>query len=75
MIIGNSKQVTEEIEDNLEISLIQVFPGSFNVHLVSPEPSQLNILRIMIVVVHWSNYLNSYMQTITKTNSSHSSHF
>ena len=43
MVCFNSSQVTEEIRNSAQISLLQVSPGSFNIHLVSPEITQLNL--------------------------------
>ena len=43
MICKNATKVTDEIRNNMQISLLQVHHGSFNIHLVSPEITQLNI--------------------------------
>ena len=43
MICFNSTQVTEEIRNTMQISLLQVSSGSFNIHLVSPEVTQLDL--------------------------------
>ena len=43
MICLNSSQMTEEIRNSMQISLLQVQPGSFNIHLVSPEVTQLTL--------------------------------
>ncbi len=43
MVCFNSSQVTDEIRNSMQISLLQVSPGSFNIHLVSPEITQLNL--------------------------------
>ena len=43
MICFNSSQVTEAIKNSMQISLLQVRPGSFNIHLASPEVTQLDL--------------------------------
>ncbi len=43
MICFNSTQITEEIRNSMQISLLQVSRGSFNIHLASPEVTQLNL--------------------------------
>lgn len=43
MICLNASQVTEEIRNSMQISLLHVRPGSFNIHLASPEVTQLNL--------------------------------
>ena len=42
IVCQNSSKGAEEIKDSMQISLFQVSPGSFNIHLVSPEITQLN---------------------------------
>lgn len=42
MICSNSERVTEEIKNNMQFSLLHVHPGSVNIHLVSPEITQLS---------------------------------
>ena len=43
MICFNAPQITEEIRNSMQISLLQVRPGSFNIHLASPEITQLDL--------------------------------
>ena len=43
MICFNAPQITEEIKNSMQISLLQVRPGSFNIHLASPEVTQLDL--------------------------------
>ncbi len=43
MICSNSERGTEEIRNNMQFSLLHVHPGSFNIHLVSPEITQLHL--------------------------------
>jgi hypothetical protein len=43
MICFNAPQITEEIRNSMQISLLQVRPGSFNIHLASPEVTQLDL--------------------------------
>ena len=43
MICLNSSQGTEEIRNSMQISLLHVHPGSFNIHLASPEITQLDL--------------------------------
>ena len=43
MICLNSSQVTEAIRNSTEMSLLQVSPGSFNIHLASSEITQLDL--------------------------------
>ncbi len=43
MICLNASQVTEAIKNSMQISLFQVHPGSFNIHLASPEVTQLDL--------------------------------
>lgn len=43
MICLNSTQVTEAIKNSMQISLLQVSPGSFNIHLASSEVTQLDL--------------------------------
>ena len=45
MVCFNSSQVTEEIRNSMQISLLQVSPGSFNIHLASPEVTQLDLFN------------------------------
>lgn len=43
MICFNSTQVPEEIRNSMQISLLQISRGSFNIHLASPEVTQLDL--------------------------------
>lgn len=43
MICFNATQVTEGIRSSMQMSLLQVSPGSFNIHLASPEITQLDL--------------------------------
>ena len=43
MICLNASEVTEGIRNSMEMSLLQVSPGSFNIHLASPEVTQLDL--------------------------------
>ncbi|MDE0425703.1 MAG: hypothetical protein OXN25_12635 [Candidatus Poribacteria bacterium] len=43
MICFNASQVTEGIRNSVQMSLLQVSPGSFNIHLASPEITQLDL--------------------------------
>ena len=45
MVCFNSSQVTEKIRNSMQISLLQVSPGSFNIHLTSPEVTQLDLFN------------------------------
>ena len=43
MICLNSSQVPKGIKNSMEMSLLQVSPRSFNIHLASPEVTQLDL--------------------------------
>ena len=43
MVCFNSNQITEEIRHSMQISLLQVGTGSFDIRLASPEVTQLDI--------------------------------